>query len=134
MGGGRRRGSSKVGIDRDAGKAASSVPDTANGKCSLLLATVLTVESRPAGSKVVEPCTGGIDLRSRPVKSVGFQSRILAVAVAAPAEHGVESRVASCQQRRIGRFALVLRILADTPEMPGQLPPFVVRGQAPSIA
>jgi hypothetical protein len=56
-------------ISAEAGQGIeSSLPDTPNGKCSLLLATALTMESLPASTKVVEPSTGWITLGCRPVE------------------------------------------------------------------
>src|SRR5437764_1266605 len=97
-------------ISAEAGQGfESSLPDTPDGKCPLLLATALTMESLPASTKVVEPSTGRITLRCRPVESVGFQSCILAIVGAATAEQGIKSRAASGQERFVRRFTPVIR-------------------------
>ena len=74
---------------------AVSLSDASNGKSSRLLTTVLTVESQPALTEVVVPSVRRIDLRCRPIESVGFQSRILAVLGAAATEQRLKSRAAS---------------------------------------
>jgi len=71
---------------------AVSLSDASNGKSSRLLTTVLTVESQPALTEVVVPSVRRIDLRCRPIESVGFQSRILAVLGAAATEQRMKSR------------------------------------------
>ena len=63
-----------------------------------------------------------------------FQSCILAIIGAATAEHGIESRAASGQERLVRRFTLVIRILADSTIVLRHLPPFVVGRQSPSIS
>src|SRR6267378_1627333 len=112
----------------------SSLSDAPNGKSSRLLTTVLTVESQPALTEVVVPSVRRIDLRCRPIESVGFQSRILAVLGAAAAEQRMKSRAASGHERLVCRFTLVLRILADPAVGLGQLPPFIVRRQSPPVS
>jgi hypothetical protein len=122
-----RGGSNDAGGGRPARKCAPSIPDTPNGKCSLFLAAALTIKSQPAVGKVVEPRTGRIVFRCRPVESMGFQPCILAILGAAATEHGVEPRAASFQERLVGRFTAVGRILTEPTVAPGHLPPFVVR-------
>src|SRR6266496_2343045 len=112
----------------------SSLSDASNGKSYRLLTAVLTVESQPALPEVVIPPVRRIDLRRRPVESVGFQSSILAVLGAAAAEQRLKSRAASSHERLVCRFTLVLRILANPAVGLGQLPPFIVRRQSPPVS
>src|ERR1041385_2384935 len=77
---------------------------TPNGKSTRLLATALTMESLPALRKVVVPSVRRIDLRCRPVESVGFQSCILAIFGTATTEQGIESRAASGHERLVCSF------------------------------
>src|SRR4051812_47148801 len=86
----------------------SSLSYTPNGKSSRLLTTVLTLESQSALTEVVVPPVRRIDLRCRPIESVGFQSSILAVLGAAAAEQRMKSRPASGHERLV---CLLTRVL-----------------------
>src|SRR3954471_10449757 len=112
----------------------SSLSNAPNGKSSWLLTAMLTVESQPALTEVVVPSVCRIDLRCRPIESVSFQSRILAVLGAAAAEQRLKSRGASGHERVVCRFTLILRILADAAVRLRHLPPFIVRRQSPSVS
>src|SRR5690348_6950128 len=108
-----------------------SLSDAPNGKSPGFLTAVLAVERQPTLPEVVVPPVRRIDLRCRPVESMGFQSSILAVLRAAAAEQCLKSRAASGHERLVCRFSLVLGILAYPAVGLGQLTPFIVRRQSP---
>src|SRR5262249_17755461 len=115
-------------ISAEAGQSfLSSLPDTANGKGSRLLAILLTIESWPAFTKIVEPRVSPITFRRRPGEHMSCQPRILAIFGAAAAEQGIESRAASAQERLVRGFTAVIRILKDSAVALRHLPPFVLR-------
>jgi hypothetical protein len=82
---------------------AVSLSDAPNGKSSRLLTAVLTVESQPALTEVVVPSVRRIDLRCRPIESVGFQSRILARPRSGRRQQRMKSRAASGHERLVCR-------------------------------
>ena len=111
-----------------------SVPHTAHGKRTILVAAVLPMESLATFAEVVIPRVARIDSRCRPIESVRFQSRILTITRAAPTKQGTESRVSSSQERLECRATLVIRIDADAAILLRQQAPFFVCGQTPAIA
>src|SRR5262249_51294821 len=115
-------------------RATASIPHTTHGEAPLLLAPALAMESEPTLAEVVEPCRGRGVFRCGPVEAVGFQSRILAGIGAPAAQHRVEARAASDQERRVRPLPAVVRVLADAAVASRELPPILLRRESPSAS
>jgi len=94
----------------------------------------MPVQGEHAFAEVVEPGMGGVALRRRPIESVGTEARVLAVNVASAAEHDIEAGIASRAERLIGALASFLRRLEKTAIAFGELAPFVIGREAPTVA